>query len=72
MATTLRVSETTRAHAAALAARSGKSIGQVVAEALDALETAEFWRATREALQRPPHEEDAAWDRTVRDGLEHG
>ena len=49
---TLRVSEATGEHAAALAARAGKSIGQVVAEALDASETPQVWRATREALRQ--------------------
>ena len=72
MATTLRVSEATRAHAAALAARSGKSIGEVVADALDAFETAEFWRRTHAALREQPREDDPAWDRTIRDNLEHG
>lgn len=72
VATTVRVSEETRARAAALAAQRGSSIGEVVDEALEALETAEFWRKTREALARHPQalEEDPVWERTLRDGLD--
>ena len=72
MATTVRVSGETRARAALLAAQRGRSIGEVVDEALDALEAAEFWRETREALDRHPQavEEDPAWGATVRDGLD--
>jgi len=58
VATTVRVSEATRARAAALAASRGRSIGEVVDEALEALETAEFWRKTQEALRRRPVELD--------------
>ena len=70
MATTLRVSEATRARAAALAAARGRSIGEVVDEALEALETAEFWRKTQEALRRHPVEldEDPVWEQSVADG----
>ncbi len=72
MATTVRVSEATRARAAALAASRGRSIGEVVEEALEALETAEFWRKTQEALRRHPVEldEDPVWERSVADGLD--
>lgn len=72
MATTVRVSESTRARAAAIAAVTGNSIGEVVERALAAYETAEFWRQTREALARHPAalDEDPAWERSVRDGLE--
>ena len=72
MATTVRVSEQTRARAAALAAARGSSIGEVVDEALEALETAEFWQQTRAALVRHPQalQEDAAWERSLRDGLD--
>ncbi len=72
MATTVRVSEETRARAASLAAQRGSSIGQVVDEALEALETAEFWRKTREALARHPVEldEDPVWELSVSDGLD--
>lgn len=72
MATTVRVSEATRARAAAIARRRGRSIGEVVDDALDALETAEFWRQTREALARHPQalDEDPAWERAIRDGLD--
>ena len=58
VATTVRVSEETRARAAALAADRGSSIGEVVTEALEALEKADFWRKTQEALRRRPTEVD--------------
>lgn len=72
MATTVRVSEATRARAAAIAARRGSSIGEVVDDALDAYETAEFWRQTQEALAKHPDAStgDEGWERTTRDGLE--
>ena len=72
MATTVRVSEATRARAAALAASRGRSIGEVVDEALEALETAEFWRKTQEALRRHPValDEDPVWEQSVADGLD--
>jgi predicted transcriptional regulator len=68
MATTLRVSESTRARAAALAAATGESIGSVVDRALTAYERSEFWHRTAAALSELPAEPDE-WDRTVRDGL---
>jgi len=49
----LRVSEATRARAAALAAQRGSSIGDVVNEALEALEAAEFWRQHFSAAGAP-------------------
>lgn len=72
MATTVRVSEATRARAAALAAARGSSIGVVVDEALAALERAEFWRKTHEALADHPLEldDEPAWEASVADGLE--
>ncbi len=72
MATTVRVSETTRARAAALAAMDGSSIGEVVDKALAAYEEAAFWRQTHQALAAHPDalDEDPAWERAVRDGLE--
>ena len=72
MATTVRVSEATRARAAALAASRGRSIGEVVDEALEALETADFWRKTQEALRRHPValDEDPVWEQSVADGLD--
>lgn len=54
LATTVRVSEQTRARAAALAAERGSSIGEVVDAALDAYETAEFWRRTVQRLKPIP------------------
>jgi hypothetical protein len=70
--TTVRVSESTRARAAALAAERGSSIGEVVDAALGALEKEEFWRQTHEALAKRPTELDAdeAWERSTADGLE--
>lgn len=71
MATTVRVSEDTRARAAALASDAGTSIGEVVDRALQAYERAEFWRQTREALREMgPEPDDDLWDRTVADGLD--
>jgi hypothetical protein len=56
----------------AIAARRGSSIGEVVDDALDAYETAEFWRQTQEALAKHPDStRDEGWERTTRDGLEH-
>ena len=72
MATTLRVKESTRVRAAALAAETGFTIGEVVDRALGAYETSEFWRKTHEALAQ--HAEarnvDPAWERSVADGLD--
>jgi len=70
VATTVRVSEATRA--AALAASRGRSIGEVVDEALEALEIADFWRKTQGALRRHPVEldEDSMWEQSVADGLD--
>ena len=71
MSTTIRVSEDTKARAAALVPAAGASLGEVVSVALAALEEAEFWRQTREALAAHPEggQVDPAWDRTLRDGL---
>ncbi len=67
----MRVSEQTRQRASALAAASGSSIGDLVERALDAYERAAFWEQTRRALHEGggADADDAAWDRTVRDGL---
>lgn len=72
VATTVRVSEATRARAAGLATQRGTSIGEVVDEALDAFEKAEFWRKTQEALARHPVEfdEDPVWELSAADGLD--
>lgn len=77
MSTTLRVSEHTRAHAASLAAASGRSIGHVVEQALVEYERAEFWRQTAAALAQhngadaDDADDEQAWDRATRDGLDH-
>ncbi|HTW19598.1 MAG TPA: hypothetical protein VME70_05200 [Mycobacteriales bacterium] len=72
MTTTVRVSEQTRARAAALAAERGSSIGDVVDAALEALEKEEFWRQTRQALAAHAEagEADPLWERTAADGLD--
>lgn len=74
MATTVRVAESTRARAAALAAEDGASIGQIVEAALDAYEKSRFWQQTRAALAHQPeaHSADPAWEATTRDGLQRG
>lgn len=70
----MRVTEATRARAAAIASGTGATIGEVVAKALDAYEEAEFWRRTRDALARHPDalNPDSEWERSVRDGLGGG
>ena len=70
----LRVTESTRAHAAAIAAAESASIGDVVERALEAYETAEFWRQTRHALAAHPGAltDDVAWERAARDGIDRG
>jgi hypothetical protein len=71
MSTTVRVTESTRARAASLAAQKGVSIGEVVDQALTAYETGLFWAETHEALARHRVQiDDESWDRTVRDGLD--
>jgi hypothetical protein len=72
MATTLRVSESTRQHAADLARRTGVSIGELVDKALAAYETAEFWEQTQRALAKHADAlaSDGAWDHSVRDNLD--
>lgn len=67
----MRVSEQTRQRASSLAAASGSSIGDPVERALDAYEKAAFYERTRRALLEDcgADLDDAAWDRTVRDGL---
>jgi hypothetical protein len=44
-----------------------------VPEKDDDAERAEFWRLTQEALAKHPDalDEDLAWERSLRDGLEH-
>jgi hypothetical protein len=71
MSTTVRVTESTRARAASLAAQKGVSIGEVVDQALTAYETGLFWAETHEELARHRVQiDDESWDRTVRDGLD--
>lgn len=74
MSTTLRVSEHTRSHAAAIAARTGESIGSVVEKALTEYERVTFWQETAQALAALEEPDEAAdpdeWDATVRDGLD--
>lgn len=49
-------------------------MGEILDQALDVYEHAEFWRQTREALGRHPDAlaEDAGWERSVGDGLDRG
>lgn len=72
MATRVRISGHPRARAAALAAQRGSSIGEVFDAGLEALETAEFWRKTQEALRRHPVslEEDTVSELPIADGLD--
>ena len=73
MATTVRVTESTRARAAAIAAETGVSIGEVVDRALDAYATSRFWQRTQAALkQRPRDPDEDGWEHTSRDGLDRG
>jgi len=66
----VRVSEETRTRAALLAAKLHVPIGDALNIALDAYDTAEFWRRTREALLRNQADPDQhIWDHTVADGL---
>jgi hypothetical protein len=69
MATTVRVSEATRARAASLAAEAGTSIGDLVDRALDTYESREFWARTRGALEARTPASDA-WEAVDRDGLD--
>lgn len=70
MATSLRVSDATRARAAALAHEAGTSIGELVDRALDTYESKQFWSQTKKALAvRRPADPDG-WDAVDRDGLE--
>lgn len=71
MATTVRVTESTRARAASIASASGMTIGGVIEHALDAYEDKLFWMQTQQALtEREDIADDPAWDRSARDGLD--
>lgn len=71
MATTVRVTESTRARAASIASASGTTIGAVIDRALDTYEEKLFWMQTQQALtQRGDVAEDPAWELSVRDGLD--
>lgn len=71
MTAMLRVSVEVRDHAAALAAAEDVSIGELVGQALSALERERFWRQTQEALLNGTFD-DEGWDATLRDGLADG
>ena len=62
MATTLRVSEATRARAAQLAVQRQVSIGEIVEQALDALETEQFWVSVTEGFERLADDPEAWHD----------
>lgn len=70
MATTVRVSDTTRERAAALAKDAGTTIGELVERALDTYESKEFWIQTQAALANRTHERADGWDAVDRDGLD--
>lgn len=69
MTTSIRVSDQVRQRAADLASEVGVSVGDLIERALDAYETAEFWRRTREALVHSSTATEDGWDRTLKDGL---
>ena len=77
--TTIRVTKRARARAAALAARAGRPISEVVEEASDAYQADLFWRQAEEALDKLAADPEAwsemmaerkAWDATLADGLD--
>ncbi len=71
MATTLRVSDSTRERAASLAKDAGTTIGELVDRALDTYESKEFWSQTQSALAARRGNESDGWDAVDRDGLDH-
>lgn len=70
MATTVRVSETTRRRAASLAREAGTSIGELVDQALDTYESKQFWSKTQAALVGRAATDSDGWDAVDRDGLD--
>lgn len=76
--TTIKVSEPTRDRIKSIGASTRETADEVVARALDEYERVLFWRAFRVAAQAeaengmPPEaaEEQALWDRALRDGLD--
>jgi predicted transcriptional regulator len=77
MATTIKVSEPTRDRIKALGESTQQTADQVVSRALDEYERAQFWAAYRGAAEAEQaagttevDEEQAAWDATLRDGLD--
>ena len=71
MATTVRVSETTRRRAASMAKDAGTTIGELVDRALDTYESKQFWSQTQAALAARDVPDTDGWDAVDRDGLDH-
>ncbi len=79
VATTIKLSTSTRNRVNAVGARTGQTADQVVGRALEEYERALFWQAYAAAADAVAADPQAAadvraehdlWDRTVRDGLE--
>lgn len=79
VATTIKLSASTRDRVNAVGARTGQTADQVVGRAIDEYERALFWQAYAAAADAVAADPQAAadvraeqdlWDRTVRDGLE--
>jgi len=79
VATTIKLSVSTRDRVNAVGARTGQTADQVVGRALEEYERALFWQAYAAAADAVAADPQAAadvraeqdlWDRTVRDGLE--
>lgn len=75
-ATTIKVSAPTRDRIKAIGASTRETADEVVSRALDEYERVLFWRAFRVAAEAeegmPPKvaEDQALWDRALRDGLD--
>lgn len=79
MATTIKLSASTRDRVNAMGARTGQTADQVVGRALAEYERSLFWQAYAIAADAVPADPEAEadqraeqelWDRTLRDGLE--
>ncbi|HZE65718.1 MAG TPA: hypothetical protein VE081_03750 [Sporichthyaceae bacterium] len=77
MPTTIKVTEPTRDRIKAIGESTQQTADQVVSHALDEYERALFWNAYRTAAEAEQSSdtteldaEQAAWDATLRDGLD--
>lgn len=79
MSTTLRVSDELHHRIAHLAKTRGQRLQDIIGQAIDALERAQFWDdfdASWQRIRNDPEQwaqvqaERAVWDRTLKDGLE--